>query len=180
MSAVRTSAVPCGAATTSPLRPGVPLIAPCPGSMSKTTVRVAQPARMSGPVATLRSRAGHVVRRIIAYEHRLGERVLSFVTERQQHPAPAPGEPELARAPGEHEGRRPATLAPHLQLAPAHAEPESRAERLEPGLLGGEARGEVRHRIAPGAAVRDLPSVKTRRRNRPCQRAITSRTRGMW
>src|SRR5919198_555473 len=111
---------------------------------------------MSGPVTTLRSRASHVVRRIIAYEHRLGERVLSFVTERQEHPAPTPGEPELARAPGEHEGGRLATLALHLQLAPAHAEPEPRAEGLQPGLLGGEARGEVRHRVAAGAAVRDL------------------------
>src|SRR5437773_6942468 len=108
---------------------------------------------MSGPVATLRSRASHVVRRIIAYEHRLGERVLPLVTERQEHPAPAPGEPELPRAPGEHEGRRPPPLAPHPQLAPAHAEPESRAERLEPGILGCAARGEVRHRIAPGTAV---------------------------
>src|SRR5438128_2227846 len=111
---------------------------------------------MSGPVATLRSRASHVVRRLIAYEHRLGERVLPFVTERQEHSAPAPGQPELPRAPGEHEGGRLASLAPHLELAPAHAEPEPRAERLESGLLGREARGEVRHRIAPGAAVRDL------------------------
>src|SRR5205809_5179952 len=111
---------------------------------------------MSGPVATLRSRASHVVRRIIAYEHRLGERVLPLVTERQEHSAPAPGQPELPRAPGEHEGGRLASLAPHLELAPAHAEPEPRAERLETGLLGREARGEVRHRIAPGAAVRDL------------------------
>src|SRR5438094_363946 len=111
---------------------------------------------MSGPVATLRSRAIHVVRRIIAYEHRLGERVLPLVTERQEHSAPAPGQPDLPRAPGEHEGGRLASLAPHLELAPAHAEPEPRAERLETGLLGREARGEVRHRIAPGAAVRDL------------------------
>src|SRR2546426_6660485 len=86
---------------------------------------------MSGPVATLRSRASHVVRRLIAYEHRLGERVLPFVTERQEHSAPAPGQPELPRAPGEHEDGRLASLAPHLELAPAHAEPEPRAERLE-------------------------------------------------
>src|SRR5438094_2165183 len=111
---------------------------------------------MSGPVATLRSRASHVVRRIIAYEHGLGERVLPLVTERQEHSAPAPGQPELPRAPGEHEGGRLASLAPHLELAPAHAEPEPRAERLESGLLGREARGEVRHGVAPGAAVRDL------------------------
>src|SRR3989440_11794358 len=111
---------------------------------------------MSGPVATLRSRARHVVRRIIAYEHRLGARVFSFVAERQEHPAPAPGQPELARAPREHERRGLAALAPYLQLAPAHAEPEPGAERLEAGLLGGEACGEVRHGVAPRAAVRDL------------------------
>src|SRR5688572_19873812 len=111
---------------------------------------------MSGPVATLRSRARHVVRRIIVYEHRLGDRVLAFVAERQEHPAPAPGEPKLARAPGEHERRRLAPLAPHLQLAPAHAESEPGAERLEARLLGGEACGEVRHGVAPRATVCDF------------------------
>src|SRR2546422_786211 len=156
ISAVRTSEGPCGAAITSPLRPGWALIPPRPVARSKTTVWVAQPPRRSGPVPTLRSRASHVVRRLIAYEHRLGERVLPFVTERQEHSAPAPGQPELPRAPGEHEDGRLASLAPHLELAPAHAEPEPRAERLESGLLGREARGKVRHRIAPGAAVRDL------------------------
>src|SRR3989442_4775419 len=107
---------------------------------------------MSGPVATLRSRASHVVRRLIAYEHRLGERVLPFVTERQEHSAPAPGQPELPRAPGEHEGVRLASLAPHLELAPAHAEPEHRAERLESSLLCRDALSDMPHQIATDAA----------------------------
>src|SRR5439155_26111995 len=105
---------------------------------------------MSGPVATLRSRASHVVRRIIAYEHRLGERVLPFVTERQEHPAPAPGQPELPRAPGDHEDRRLATLAPHLDPAPAHADTDHRAECLERVLLCSDARRVVRLPHASG------------------------------
>src|SRR2546429_150425 len=59
-------------------------------------------------------------------------------------PPTKPGPPRLA------------ALAPHLELAPLDAQPEAGAERLHPGLLGREAGGEVRHRIAAGAAVRDL------------------------
>src|SRR4030095_14711772 len=45
---------------------------------------------------------------------------------------------------------------PHLELAPAHAAWRSGAERLEPGLLGGEPRREVGRRIGVSATVGDL------------------------
>ena len=43
-----------------------------------------------------------------------------------------------------------------LEVAPAHAETQAGAERLGGRLLGREARGEVRHGVAPGPAVGDL------------------------
>src|SRR3972149_870950 len=113
--------------------------------------RVAQPKRMTGPVATLRSRAIRRNRRIIAHEHRLGERVVPLVGQGQEHPLATAGAADLPRAAGEHEDRRLAPLAPDLELAPAHAEPEPRAERLQPGLLPREARPAGRDRIAARA-----------------------------
>src|SRR5260370_25491704 len=94
--------------------------------------------------------------RLSAHENSLRRRLFPYVREGQQHAAPAARAPDLPRASGEHELRRPAALAAHLELAPAHAEPEPGAERLQRRLLRREARREVRHRVAPRAAVRDL------------------------
>src|SRR6267143_6545424 len=100
---------------------------------------------MTGPVATL-----------IAHEHSLRQRIFPFVAEREQHAAPAPRPPDLLRPSEEHELRRLAALAAHLELAPVHAQPQPGAERLQPRLLRRKACREVRHGIAPRAAVGDL------------------------
>src|SRR3989442_2320871 len=111
----------------------------------------AQPYDSTANAATLSARA-----QPIADEHRLGDRVVAVVRERQQHAIAAALPRDLARAPAQDQHRRAAALALHLELAPADAEPQPGAERLQPGFLGGEAGGEVRHGILACAAVRDL------------------------
>src|SRR6267143_424923 len=128
----------------------------CPRGVcgGNSTVWVAQPNRTSDPAATLPSRRSPL--RIIVHEHRLRERVVAVMRERQQHVAAAARQAQLARAAVQHEAGRLAALAMDLEVAPAHAETQAGAERLGGRLLGREARGEVRHGVAPGPAVGDL------------------------
>src|SRR5258706_15625536 len=100
---------------------------------------------MVGPIAKL-----------VAHQYRLRERIFSFVRQREQQAAPAPALPDLSRAPRQDERRRLFPFPANLELAPADAEAQSGAQGLEPRFLGREARGEVRRRIAPPAAVGDL------------------------
>src|SRR5438552_19145188 len=100
---------------------------------------------MTGAMATL-----------IAHEHSLRQRILPFVGEREQHATPTPRAPDLPRPSGEHELRRLAALAAHLELAPVHAQPEPGAERLQRRLLRRDARRDVRHEVDQHAAVGDL------------------------
>src|SRR5712692_1719393 len=100
--------------------------------------------------------AGVGLGRAVGDEHGLGERVVAVVREGEQHPAAPARQADLARAPPEDQHGGLALLAAHLELAPPDAEPQPPAERLETSLLGGEARREVRDRVAPGPAVGDL------------------------
>src|SRR5262249_31394143 len=63
---------------------------------------------------------------------------------------------DLPRASREHEHRRLLAPALHLELAPPHAHLQSGAQSLEPRLLGGESRGEMGRRVAPGPAIGNL------------------------
>src|SRR5262245_60394088 len=145
ISPVYASEVPCGAATTTPCRPILPEIVPGRPSISPRLALGAHPESTPEAIATL-----------IAHQHRLRERIVTFVGEREQHPRAPLGQTDLPRPARQHERRRLRALAAHLDLAPVHAELESRAERLEGRLLGGEPRREMRGRIRPLAAVRDL------------------------
>src|SRR5882672_9759791 len=146
MSPVRASEVPCGAAITTERRPSVPAIVPGTPSPWESSTGAAHAARMVGATAKL-----------VAHQDRLRERIFSFMSQREQHPAPTPNQPDLPRAARQDERGRLLLFAVHLELTPANAEAEPRAQRLESRFLGGEARGEVRRRIAPPAAVGDLP-----------------------
>src|SRR4030095_3443466 len=85
-----------------------------------------------------------------------GERDTPLWRGAQQQAPAAAGEAELARAAVKHERGRLPALAAHLELAPLDAQPQTGAERLHARLLGREASGEVRHRVAARAAVGDL------------------------
>src|SRR4030095_9553520 len=137
MSPVRASDVPCGAATTTPGRPILPESDPDRPSASTMLALGTQPPRRPGPIAKL-----------IAHQNRLRERIVPFVGQREQHPAPAPDQPDLLRLARQDERRRLRALAADLELTPMHAKLKARAQCLEPRLLGGEARREVRRRIA--------------------------------
>jgi len=123
-----------GAATTTPGRPIVPESRPGTPSSSETAAFGTQPDRRAEAVATL-----------IVHQHRLRERIVPFVRQGEQHPAAAFPNPISATGPtGPGRGLR--ALAAHLELAPADAELQPRAQRLESRLLGGEPRREVRRR----------------------------------
>src|SRR5216110_2608206 len=126
ISPVCTSDDPCGAATTRPGRPGRAAMWPRGVCGGNSTAWVAQPNRTSGPAATLTSRRSPL--RIIVHEHRLRERVVAVVRERQQHVAAAARQPQRARAAVQQEARRLAALAMDLEVAPAHAETQPGAE----------------------------------------------------
>src|SRR5262245_49459544 len=163
MSAVPGSALACGAATT---RPGVPIrMAILPGASvpSSTTGRVLQPTRSADVASTLPSAGSRIARTgshdvggIVGDEHRLRQRAVAVMRESEEHAGAAAPPPDLARSAAEHERGRLAALANDLELAPLDPQAQPRSERLQPGLLGREARGEVRHRIATSPAVGDL------------------------
>src|SRR3989442_15166337 len=95
-------------------------------SGSRDTGCARQPYSVSESDATLSARAQRTVRRTsIVDEHRLRDGVVAVVAQGQEHAVGAPRARDLARAAAEHEDRRAAALAPHLELAPAHAEPEA-------------------------------------------------------
>src|SRR5437867_922005 len=145
ISPVRASETPCGAAITMPRRPILPASAPGRPSISGRLARVAQPERTMGPIAKL-----------IAHQNRLRERIFPFVGQREQYPAPTLEQPDLLRLARQHERRRLGAFTTDLELAPVHTELQPGAQRLEPSLLGGKARREVRRRIPPRATVREL------------------------
>src|SRR2546422_5994254 len=111
ISPVRASEMPCGAAITTPGRPILPASVPGGPSISGRLARVAQPERTAGPIATL-----------IAHQNRLRERILSFVGQREQHPAPALEQPDLLRLARQQEHRRLGAFTTHLELAPVQTE----------------------------------------------------------
>src|SRR5262245_15798466 len=146
MSAVRASEIPWGAATTTPGRPAVAESRPgTPSSSGATLASGTQPVSKADASGTL-----------IVHQHGLRERIVPFVRQGKQHPAPALAESDLPRAARQDQGRSLHALAPHLELAPAHAKLQPCAERLEPRLLGGKARREVGRRIGVSATVGDL------------------------
>src|SRR6266446_6623422 len=111
---------------------------------------VAQPDRRRERAATLRSA------RLVIDQHRLGARVLAIVRQREQHSPPPTRLADRARPAGEHEDRRLAPLPPHFELAPADAEAEPGAERLEARLLRREPGGQVRDGVPARATVGEL------------------------
>src|SRR4051812_35577207 len=128
-------------------------------SVSNVTGCAVQPYSSSGIAATLAARAqltGCTLTGDVVDQHRLGDRVVAVVAQREEHALGAARAGELTRASVQDQHRRAAALSPDLELAPVHAEAQPGAERLEPRLLRGEARGEVRHGILAAAAVRDL------------------------
>src|SRR5687767_2669006 len=122
ISPVCASDVLSGAATTTPGRPARAAMWPSgrattlPGPSRRVSVAI-QPERIRGPAATLtrtrRNRGG----RLIIDEHRLRQRVLAIMRERQQHAAAAARQRQLARAAVKHERGRLTALAAHFQLA---------------------------------------------------------------
>src|SRR5262249_54537791 len=89
MSAVRASEMPWGAATTTPGRPAVAESRPGtpPSSSGATLALGTQPVRRADASATL-----------IVHQHGLRERIVPFVGQGEQHPAPALAESDLSRA----------------------------------------------------------------------------------
>jgi len=82
--------------------------------------------------------------------------VLALVRQREQHSPPPTRLADRARPAGEHEDRRLAPLPPHFELAPADAEAEPGAERLQAGLLRREPGGQVRDGVPARPTVGEL------------------------
>src|SRR5205807_1646416 len=145
ISPVRASELPCGAAMTTPRCPSCPEILPGRPSSSGSAPEGAQPETTSEPIATL-----------VAHQNRLRERIVTVVGQREQYPDPTPDEADLPGASRQDEGRRFLALPAHLELTPAHPHLQAGAQRLEAGLLGGEARRKVGRRIAPRSTIGDF------------------------
>src|SRR4029078_10166581 len=103
---------------------------------------------------------------VVTHQNRLRQRIVTVVGQREQHPAAALDQADLPGPPREDEGRCLLALAAHLQLAPPHAHLRSGAQGLEPRLLGGESRREVRRRIAPRTTIHEL-AVRGQRLREP-------------
>src|SRR5688500_17303490 len=145
------SELPWGAAMTKPGRPFSTCTVPPgtgvrgvgvagAGGASAESFPVISPAqpwtRRARP--TTRLPGPRLVIRGVADQHRLRHRVLAIVGEREQPTGATLGQGDGgARAVERHGGGLP-TLAPDLELAPAHAHAETGPERLERGLLGRE------------------------------------------
>src|SRR5262245_26125608 len=85
MSSVRASETPWGAATTTPGRPAVAEILPgTPSSSGVTLALGTQPVRKADVSTTL-----------IVHQHGLRERIVPFVRQGEQHPAPALAQSDL-------------------------------------------------------------------------------------